>query len=241
MEGASVTPRRLPGRGSLVTLPALVLVALGLLAALDLVSILYTLSYHDLIRRIIEGRDVTLAEAADADNRQNVLGWTQIGLFLGSAVAFIVWFRAAYGNLPKLGIGGLRWHRLWAIVSWVIPIANLFLPKRLANDVWRGSDPRPPAEAMLDADVPVPWWHSAWWALFIADGFFDRYAFQKWRGAGSLDSLSSASLVLVASYALDLVAVAFAALVVFRTVKRQRQRTEMLLGTGAALPVGSTA
>src|SRR5207248_955419 len=104
----SVEPLALPGRGSLVMLPRLVLAGFGVIAALDAVSIGYTLSYHDLIQRVIDGGDVTIAEVSAADDRQNALEWVQIALFLGVGVVFIVWFRAAYGNLPRLGISRLR-------------------------------------------------------------------------------------------------------------------------------------
>ena len=211
-----------------MVLPRLVLAGFGLIAALDAVSIGYTLSYHDLIQRVIDGGDFTIAEVSAADDRQNVLEWIQIALFLGVGVVFIVWLRAAYGNLQRLGVSRLRWRRRWAVIAWLIPIANLFLPKRLANDIWRGSDPGRPAEWALRPDASVPWFYLAWWLLFVADGLFDRFAFQKWRDAQSLDSLSSASLTVAASYALDLLAVAFAAVVVYETAKRQRRRTEMV-------------
>jgi hypothetical protein len=192
----------------------------------DLVAIVYTLSYHDLIQRFIRGVGVSVSEASDADNRQNILGWTQLGLFVGVAVVFIVWFYAAYSNLRLLGVGLTR-GAYWAVLGWLIPFVNLVLPKRIANDIWRGSNPEPPADGGFEA-ASIPWFHTAWWGLFVVDGIFDRIAFQRWRDAQSLPSLSSASLLVVASYALDLLTILFAVAVVYRTVDRQRSRTQKL-------------
>jgi len=120
------------------------------------------------------------------------------------------------------------WGPSWAIWSWFIPFVDLVLPKQLANDLWRGSDPRLPANTTIDPAARIPWFHTLWWLLFIASGIFDRFAFQRWRDAQSLGSLSSASLTLLASYALDILALGFAFAVVSLTAKRQRNRAEHL-------------
>jgi uncharacterized protein DUF4328 len=103
---------------------------------------------------------------------------------LGALIAVLVWFKAAYDNLEPLGATGLRYTSGWAIGGWFIPIANFIIPKQLANDMWRASDPKLPVEQegrwkyeSVPAVVHV-WWIT--WllraALAVASGAAERVA-----------------------------------------------------------------
>jgi hypothetical protein len=59
-------------------------------------------------------------------------------------------------------------------------------PKSIANDIWRGSDPGLAAHAPLPPGGDLgrlPWYHPAWWALFIVSGLFERFANQHFLNA----------------------------------------------------------
>jgi Domain of unknown function (DUF4328) len=88
---------------------------------------------------------------------------------LGAVIAVIVWFKAAYDNLEPLGATGLRYSPGWTIGGWFIPIANLVIPKQLANDLWRASDPKLPVEQgrrwKYESVAPVV---HVWWIAWLA-------------------------------------------------------------------------
>jgi hypothetical protein len=49
---------------------------------------------------------------------------------------------------------------------------NLFRPKQIANDIWRGSDPSAPAEQSVEwQERSVPALFQWWWGLYIFVGF----------------------------------------------------------------------
>ena len=87
-------------------------------------------------------------------------------LFYLSVVAFIIWFREAYGTLVAAEVPNLKWSTGWALGGWLIPIANFVIPYLIAADIWKASDPdddhMPPwHEPRLQFFVPV------WWVFFV--------------------------------------------------------------------------
>ncbi len=98
-------------------------------------------------------------------------GWItglQVLVFLIVASMFVVWFYRAYSNLPHLGIDSLRFSRVSAVTSWVIPFVNLWRPKQIINDIWRASDPnRPPHDSALWRGKAVPGIFLLWWCALV--------------------------------------------------------------------------
>ncbi len=102
-----------------------------------------------------------LIERLDAVNQLQLLS------LVAAAIAFIVWLWQAYGNMRPLGIANPRYARGWAIAGWFVPVANLVIPKLLANDVWRAGDPDlAPGERNWQARRVAPLVHW-WWALYL--------------------------------------------------------------------------
>lgn len=111
----------------------------------------------------------------------------QLVVFIIVALMFVVWSYRAYTNLPHLGIEDLRFSRVWALVSWVIPIVNLWRPKQIMNDIWRASDPdRPAYGSALWRGKAVPGIFLLWWCALVAGRLL---------GLGPLASLIDSSLI----------------------------------------------
>ncbi len=88
-----------------------------------------------------------------------------------AAIVFISWFGMAYANLGRLGVKNLRWSNGWAVGAWFVPILNLFRPKQIANDIWRGSEPDIEVSSnrwQFGQVTPIIHW---WWGLFLLGGF----------------------------------------------------------------------
>ena len=62
-------------------------------------------------------------------------------VLVATGVAFIAWAVRAYRNLPALGIEDRRYWTIWLVIGWLIPGANLLVPKLLVDDLWRASSP----------------------------------------------------------------------------------------------------
>jgi len=224
--------------GRIKALTTAVVVLLVLCAVLDVVAVISDASYRSLIGRISSGAAVTLQQADSADHRQAVIGWWQIGLFVATAVMFIVWFRRAYTNVGRLGVDGLRYGPGWAVGAWFVPFLNFVRPKAIANDIWRGSDPKLATQATVGVSTPVPWYFNVWWAALLISGIAGRYAFSSSQGAQTLSSLRTSATTLLVSDAFDLVAAVAAIAVVVEIFRRQQERAAAVaLADLTGLPV----
>ena len=199
------------------------IVALILVAALDVVAIGFDVSYQHLIDRLVAGTFVSPSDAQSADDRQSTIALIHVLVALLVAIPFIAWFREAYINVGRLGIHGLRFTRGWTIGAWFVPILNFARPKAIADDIWRGSDPRLPAYAGF-AQGPVPWFLNVWWGAFLASWILGRIASNVEQGSHSASTLSTANKLLMTSDAADLVAAILAIVVVYQTTGRQWKR-----------------
>lgn len=138
-----------------------VYVSLGLLAVLCVFRMVAASELHGVVTG---GGDVV----GGYDDYSRWSGFYGL-LVLLSAALFIAWFFQAYKNLRRLGLTSMRYGNGWAIGSWFVPILNMWRPKQIANDIWRGSEPGAEVTAGWKL-VPVPSLLHWWWALFLIQG-----------------------------------------------------------------------
>ncbi|MFB6525092.1 DUF4328 domain-containing protein [Streptomyces sp. NPDC056399] len=79
----------------------------------------------------------------------------------GLAVSWLIWFARVRAVAERFAPGRLRYPPYMAVVGWSIPVANFFLPKQIANDVWHASSPPGHGTA------PAPRLLQGWWATFL--------------------------------------------------------------------------
>ncbi|OPF70380.1 serine/threonine protein kinase [Streptomyces antioxidans] len=75
-------------------------------------------------------------------------------------VLWLVWFRTAYLNSTVLSPGQQRFGSGYSVGAWFIPVAQLWLPKQIANDVWTSSAPPGPGRG---GRAVLHWW----WTFFV--------------------------------------------------------------------------
>lgn len=89
----------------------------------------------------------------------SILGNT---MFMLAAIPLLLWVYTAHANLRAVGVTGLRHSPAWATFSFLVPIANLFVPfvamRELANR--SAGEPAEFAESTVD-DV------TSWWSCLI--------------------------------------------------------------------------
>ena len=203
--------------------------------AVDVVAIGSDLWQVILINRFLDGTDIDSGPLTSSDHRQTIVGGFQFLALLASGVVFIRWFHAAYRNIALLGAPALRFKPGWAIGAWFVPILNLWRPKQIADDIWRGSDPdapevREPGERIDDDGRLL----TTWWALWIVSLFIGNFAGRLLFSADSLPDIRDSDELDMAALAFDVSAAVYAILVVRHTTSRQAQRVERL--TASASP-----
>jgi uncharacterized membrane protein len=182
-------------------------IALVVVAVVDLIAVVSDVAEYRLL-----GADFTVEEIDANDTRQGVIGAVQVLLLIVTAVFFIRWFKRAYENVDA--VGGKRRHGPgWAIGSWFIPIANLWFPKRIANDIWRASN--------VPGDESVSPILTLWWVAFVLASWASQVAGRLNIRAETIDDFRNASVAYVIGDSLDFVAAGLAIWVVRTVTARQ--------------------
>lgn len=91
-------------------------------------------------------------------------------------VLFITWFFLMRRRTGLMAPDQFRMGSGWAIGAWFVPVANLWLPYRVALDMWGACSPLPTGEE--SRHVPI-WPVNLWWGLFAGTALLGRYA--AWR------------------------------------------------------------
>ena len=142
--------------------------------------------------------------------------FASVGLaaFILTSIVFLFFFHRAYSNLTLLGPGEQRWSAGWSVGSWFIPILNLFRPKQIANDIWRGSD---------GSTVPAVFhW---WWAFFLLGGLAE-YGYGK--QIMTISEARTVAYVQAAGEVLTAAAALAGAAVVSLIARRQKLRADLI-------------
>ncbi|WP_343239518.1 protein kinase [Streptomyces sp. SID7909] len=102
---------------------------------------------------------------SDAPSRDEEMaypwGYIQIGAAVAFVVSWLIWCAKMRSAAEEFTPGRLRYEPRLAVLSWFIPLGNLYLPKQIANDVWHASSPTSLGGAMAPAARLHVWWGCA--------------------------------------------------------------------------------
>jgi hypothetical protein len=201
-----------------------VLAALGLVACaiVALLSAILEAQYLRLIGRAIANGSLPI-DAPNVEHHRRVLAVISGPIAAATGVVFVVWFHRAYWNLSRLGIFGLRYGSGWSIGAWFVPILNLFRPKGIADDIWRGSDVELPVESPLPRRQ-APLTFAVWWLSFILSALVGAAGAVLLNRATTLDTLKAGSALALAGFVGRGLAALFAVGVVYEITVRQTGR-----------------
>jgi hypothetical protein len=167
-------------------------------------------------------RDVALYETA---------AHYQAVVVLPCAIAFVVWFFQMRRATGPLAPDRFRKGPGWAIGAWCIPLANLWLPYRVAADMWGAATPLP-----ADGEPyrpPRVWPLNLWWGLFVFSSLFNTYA-QRRDDADTLTHFRDGLTRYIVADVLHIVAAAAAAYFSVQLTAMQRDKAlRGPFGTGA--------
>ncbi|WP_189132077.1 DUF4328 domain-containing protein [Wenjunlia tyrosinilytica] len=143
--------------------------------------------------------------------------------FLASAAVFLTWFHRVRVNAEAWAPTGHRFSRGWAVGAWFVPVANLWFPKQIADDIHAASDPSPPSPFRRPgAGMLNGWWTAlvGGWALgvvgYITIGAADDDA--------DVNGFQTGLLFLILGSMANVAAAVLAALVVRRISETQDVR-----------------
>lgn len=217
---------------SLVGLSYAVVVLLVLVAVTDLAAIFATLNVRAVVGDLLAAPVELFEPYSDAERRADQLMYFsasfQFMVFIATCIVFIVWFHRARTNAGALAPDAQLRGRGWAIGSWFIPIANLWIPRQIAGDIWTASE----LDGRASRAVLNAWW-AAWVVTFAVGRAADRF----WQRAEDGDAIRKAAMGLVLSHVVDIVAVVLAILFVRRLTGMQQAKASAVGQPGGAVRI----
>ncbi|MER5631701.1 DUF4328 domain-containing protein [Streptomyces nitrosporeus] len=239
--GALMAPLPPPGAEGLYRLRSprgLAVAVVALLAAVAAADLLAVVSEVNLLRVYgdAEGSFVVLDGLRTAENLDTVATSLQILTNLATAVVFLVWFHRVRRNAEVFDAGAQPMKPGWAIGAWFVPIANLWLPRRVAGGIWEASV-LPGGGPGRRADSPLVL--NLWWGVWIFDLVFGRFASRQYTDAVVAEDIVEGLRLLLVSDALDAVAAVLAILFVRRLTAMQGERATALaaqVSSGGPVP-----
>ncbi|GAA3505398.1 hypothetical protein GCM10019016_125110 [Streptomyces prasinosporus] len=138
---------------------------------------------------------------------------------LGTATLFIIWFHRVRHNAEVFAPDTQRRTPGWAIGGWFIPFGNLWIPRGIAQDVLRASQPDPYASEVRHRGLL-----NAWWGMWIASNIFDRFTTAQYDSADDPQAVHDAAGWLMTGSVLDIVAAVLALLLVRRLTAAQNDK-----------------
>lgn len=209
------------GRAQLVVFLFIAYIAAALL------SIASNLLQIDFLSGAAAGVAPSAESAESNDMRQAGVAVVHLLVFVALAVAFLLWLYRAADNMTALGnpASHVDYTPGWAVGSFFIPIANLFMPYSAVREVWRKSDPA----FVTDPDVGLGPARSSplllgWWLTWIAMNVISRGAQRYAKTAETPEAMMRATWADLASDVIGIVSALLAILVVRGIDRRQEER-----------------
>jgi Domain of unknown function (DUF4328) len=169
------------------------------------------------------GTDAVVA----SDERLAIGGAGLLATFVVSTILWLAWFHRAYRNVESFGSIVMRFGTGWAVGAWFVPILNLFRPKQIANDIWRGTEPEPPPGWHQLPVAPLVHW---WWAAWLAANVLGNLSFRLLDDARTLDAERTAVAVDIAAGISYVVAAVLALRFVRAVTEREAARAAAIHG-----------
>jgi len=140
-------------------------------------------------------------------------------IFVLTVIAFLMWLHRSSSNLPEFGYWKSQGYSPgWAVGSFFVPIANLFMPYQAMKEIWKKS--RPANSESLSFSNSPPGFFPAWWAFWLTSNFATNIHF---RMSGAQAPREAAIIVGIVSEVLSIAAAGFAIEVIKEIDRRQEE------------------
>lgn len=125
-------------------------VLVGLLSAVALLTLVSATAQLKSAQAISSG-DLDASSVAALRDTASILA--ALGGLTG-IILWFVWLVRVVRNAAAFGLQPQRLSGAWVVTSWLIPVLNIWRPRRILDDAWRGSGGAPTSV--------IGWWWGLW-------------------------------------------------------------------------------
>lgn len=157
------------------------------------------------------------------DQAAQILGQAGYVLLAVTGLSFLVWLHRASRNALSLSANPLRYSPAAAVVSFFIPILNLFRPPAALGEIWQVSDPGSRFSDNPDGTGSSTGLVGAWWTCWLLSIALGQVAFRLLTKTMGKQYLEVAAWVNIAASILSI----FAALLAIGMIRGIHDRQDL--------------
>ncbi|SRR6266496_3418062 len=119
----------------------------------------------DLLNRMLNREQILDLSAAIKENdaRERIIGLSEIGMFIFTAIVFGRWIYVVAKNTRALGAQNLEFSPGWAVGYYFVPFLNLWKPYRAMKEIWNASENPDDWKGRKGNMILRRWW--AFWII----------------------------------------------------------------------------
>jgi hypothetical protein len=193
-------------------------------AIIAVASIISEFMQADLLIGALHGRYVSMAQAIANDDREAIIGWINLGIYIVTAIIFLIWVYRANKNLHAFKSPVLRFSPGWAVGWWFIPFANLFRPYQITAEISKASNPELDPSLNVVLHLPAPAIVGWWWALFLIGNIVTSIAGELMSGANYIQDALNSTYTYVVADNINIIGLIVAILMVRKISQSQDNR-----------------
>ncbi|MFJ8978098.1 DUF4328 domain-containing protein [Streptomyces sp. NPDC102282] len=131
----------------------------------------------------------------------DLAGMLQSLLYLSTGIVYVCWLYRLHDNAEVFAPGAHRRGRSWTGWCWLIPVVNLWFPRRVTLDIWNASRS---AESQA-ISRPGHGLINLWWGFWLAEGLFALVGGVAYEAAESIGQTIASIGLLVLADVFDIV------------------------------------
>ena len=196
-------------------------ISFGLHSILLIIGIIFSFAELDLLERLLNVEFYTEAEIDEVDFRVGLVGILQFITYLGTIIAFLLWFYRSYSNVKQLKSTNTNYDKNMTVWGFIIPIYNLFVPYKIMNEI-NDSYVQVMEENELKTRERGKWLIICWWVLYIISATMGQIVLRTWFKSDSLEELIFINIWQRNMDLLSIIEIVFLMFLVFRIAERER-------------------
>ncbi|MDX1668311.1 MAG: DUF4328 domain-containing protein [Limnobacter sp.] len=153
----------------------------------------------DLKNGLYSSQEQLISDAEASDQRQQIVGFGFIAVFIISGFLILRWIHRANYNARQLGATEMKFTPGWSIGYYFIPILALWKPYQSMKEIWKASHNPQNWKSEQSSYLLVTWWF-----LWIAVNVLGQALFRMSSSAEEIPELMSLNLVSQASEILSI-------------------------------------
>ncbi|MFF2408112.1 DUF4328 domain-containing protein [Streptomyces sp. NPDC058092] len=110
---------------------------------------------------------LTVPGIEDGQLAYDLFGLLQSMVYLTTGIVYVCWLYRLRDNAEVFAPGTHRRGRSWTGWGWLVPVVNLWFPRRISLDIWNASRPEGPYAPDRPGRGPI----NLWWGFWLAQGF----------------------------------------------------------------------